>query len=37
MLILPGITEVVHLTGGHDHPVRATAADIRAPTRRRAG
>ncbi|MGW1468648.1 Lrp/AsnC family transcriptional regulator [Streptomyces sp. NPDC001493] len=27
VLMLPGITEVVHLTGGHDYLVRATAAD----------
>ncbi|MFJ8856960.1 Lrp/AsnC family transcriptional regulator [Streptomyces sp. NPDC102451] len=27
VLTLPGITEVVHVTGGHDYLVRATAAD----------
>lgn len=27
VLMLPGITEVVHVTGGHDYLVRATAAD----------
>lgn len=27
VLMLPGITEVVHVTGGHDYLIRATAAD----------
>ncbi|MFJ1895068.1 MULTISPECIES: Lrp/AsnC family transcriptional regulator [unclassified Streptomyces] len=30
VLTLPGITEVVHLTGGHDYLVRAVAADTAA-------
>lgn len=30
VLTLPGITEVVHVTGGHDYLVRATAADTAA-------
>lgn len=30
VLTLPGITEVVHVTGGHDYLVRAVAADTAA-------
>lgn len=30
VLALPGITEVVHVTGGHDYLVRATVADTAA-------